>query len=266
MMNNIHPTFAMALKSKKQVMTAVILRDMRSRFFNHGLGFLIVPLFPFAHLFILVSIYTLLGRQAPFGQDVFLFFAISIIPALIFMYVSRFMSISLMINKSMLAFPKVQILDVIFGRALLEIAAIMLSCVGIFFVLLLVGSNPTPFDPMQALLALFFIILLAIGMGTILSLIVLKLNFVATIWALLMIAVYLLSGFFYIPAYLPEEVGYYFSWNPVLHGTEWMRTAFYLGYPDQILDKVYLASWAFGSVFAGLFLERILRNKLKSSS
>ncbi len=265
MANDGNPTFMMALQSKKRVMNAVILRDMRSRFMNHGLGFLIVPLFPFAHLFALTSIYFVLGRHAPFGNDVVLFFAISIIPSLIFMYVSRFMSISLVANRTMLAFPKVQILDVIFGRALLEIAGIMLSCVGIFVVLLMIGSNPSPIDPLQVLMALFSIILLSVGMGILVSLIAIKLSFVATIWSISMILVYLLSGFFYVPSYLPEQIGYPLSWNPIIHATEWMRSAFYLGYPDQFLDKQYLVSWAFGSAFAGLLLERLLRNKLKSS-
>jgi capsular polysaccharide transport system permease protein len=64
-----------ALKRQRDVMHAVILRDIRSRYFNHGLGYLIVPLFPVAHIFLLIGIYKVTGRQAIFGDDMALFFA-----------------------------------------------------------------------------------------------------------------------------------------------------------------------------------------------
>ncbi len=46
-------------------MQAVILRDVRTRFFNHGLGFLLVPLWPLAHMFVLLMIYTFMGGRLP---------------------------------------------------------------------------------------------------------------------------------------------------------------------------------------------------------
>ncbi|WP_236776042.1 hypothetical protein [Agrobacterium tumefaciens] len=62
-----------ALSEKKNVMTAVILRDMRSRFFNHGLGFLLVSLWPLAHMLILLTIYTVMGRKTPYGDSLNVF-------------------------------------------------------------------------------------------------------------------------------------------------------------------------------------------------
>ncbi len=59
-------------------MTAVILRDMRTRFFNHGLGFLIVSLWPLAHMLILLMIYSLTGRRTPFGDSLYVFFALGL--------------------------------------------------------------------------------------------------------------------------------------------------------------------------------------------
>ncbi|PZR50261.1 MAG: capsular biosynthesis protein, partial [Stutzerimonas stutzeri] len=76
-----------ALREKRNVMTAVMLRDMRTRFFNHGLGFLVVSLWPLAHMVILLLIYTLMGRTAPFGDSLPVFFATGLIPTLTFMYV-----------------------------------------------------------------------------------------------------------------------------------------------------------------------------------
>lgn len=47
----------------------------------------------------------------------------------------------------------------------------------------------------------------------------------------------------------------------MLHGVEWFRTGFYLTYPTECLDKTYLMSWALGSIFLGLILERASRRR-----
>jgi len=251
-----------ALLQKIYVMHAVILRDIRSRFFNHGLGFLIVPLFPVAHMGILLAFYSVIGKKSAFGDDLRLFFASGLMPIMIFMYVSRFMSISLLANKMMMAFPVVRLLDIVLARALLEFIAMVLSIVVMFIILLSTGSDPYPYDTAQALQAVFFVTLLSIGMGIIASVFTAAAPFFAVIYGLSMAIFYLTSG---APVYLhvfPEQLVYICSWNPVFHAVEWMRTAYYLGYPDQSLDKGYLIGWALGSLAVGLILERLMRRQM----
>ncbi len=110
-----------ALAEKKNVMFAVMLRDMRSRFFNHGIGFLMVPLWPLVHILILLTIYTVMGRASPFGDNLLIFFATGLLPTLTFMYVSRGMAMSVISNRNMLSFPVVHIIDVMTARAILEL-------------------------------------------------------------------------------------------------------------------------------------------------
>jgi len=248
-----------ALRQKIHVMHAVIMRDIRSRFFNHGLGFLIVPLFPVTHIIVLLVLYSVVNRQSAFGDDLRLFFATGLMPALTFMYLSRFMSLSLMANKSMMAFPVVRLLDIVLARAFLEFIGMVFAVLIMLVFLLSLGSDPIPRDPSEALLALFFTVILALGFGIIASVISAIAPVFAMIYGLSMIVFYLSSG---APVYLhafPEQVLYACSWNPVFHAVEWIRTAYYLGYPDQFLDKKYMIGWALGSVAVGLLLERILR-------
>jgi capsular polysaccharide transport system permease protein len=254
-----------ALQQKINVMHAVILRDIRSRFFNHGLGFLIVPLFPVTHMAILLIIYSVMNRQSAFGDDLRLFFATGLVPALTFGYVSRFMSISLIANKSMMAFPVVRLLDIVLARAFLEFIGIILAVLIIVIVLVSFGSNPVPRNPSGALAALFFTVVLAIGFGITTSVITAIAPMFAMIYGFSTIVFYLSSGApIYLHAY-PEEIIYICSWNPVFHAVEWIRSSYYLGYPDQSLDKTYLIGYALGSVAFGLSLERLLRPQMLSS-
>ncbi|BCH53275.1 capsular biosynthesis protein [Agrobacterium vitis] len=256
--NSMSPV-RVAVKQKIDVMHAVIMRDIRSRFFNHGLGFLIVPLFPVTHIVVLLIIYTVLGRDSAFGDDLRLFFATGLMPSLTFTYLSRFMSISLIANKSMMAFPVVRLLDIVLARAFLEFMAIIIALLIMYVFLISFGSNPIPTNPSEALLGFFFTVVLALGFGIIASVISAIAPMFAMVYGLSMVIFYLTSG---APIYLesfPAEVVYACSWNPLFHGVEWIRSAYYLGYPNHFLDKTYLIGFAIGSVACGLLLERILR-------
>lgn len=256
-------SIADALAEKKHVMTAVILRDMRSRFFNHGLGFLIVSLWPLAHMIILLGIYTVVGRKAAYGESLNIFIATGLIPTLAYTYVARFMSVSLLMNRSMLAFPVVTVVDILMARAFLEIIAAALTMFFMFILLLAVGDNPFPADPYEAVYAYLATLLLAIGNGFLVGVFVMFVPFLAMLFALFMIIVYISSGTLFVSAGLPEPIAYGLSWNPVFHSVEWMRLAYYPGYSDKWLDKTYLISYGAISLCLGLLLERVLRMKMK---
>lgn len=254
-----------ALVEQKNVMSAVILRDLRTRFFNHGLGFLVVPLFPFLHLLALLVIYSVFGRESVYGDDLNIFLSTALIPTLTFMYASRFISYSLLANRQMITYPVVNVLDVIFARAFLEILAAVHMAVAVFAVLYAVGSNPFPHDPVGAFTAFAATLFLSVAAGIVVSILCMFFEIVATLWALSLILFYMASGFFYVPSFLPEPVIRILSWNPVLHCTEWMRVAYYPGYPDQVLDKSYVISASIFLLIAGLCGERFLRVRLLSN-
>lgn len=243
-------------------MGAVILRDLRSRFFNHGLGFLVVPLFPFFHLVILLVVRQVAGTPGMYGDDVNVFLATALIPTLTFMYISRFMSISLVMNRPMLTYPIVKILDVVFARAFLEGIAALWMAAAVMGVLAAVGSSPLPHDPVAAVTGFAATLYLAISAGLGVSLLALAFAPFVTVWALTLVVVYVSSGALFVVSFLPELAVRILAWNPVLHCTEWMRSAYYPGYPTQVLDKPYVLICATALLVAGLVAERLGRRRL----
>lgn len=253
-------TFGYALRQKGNVMFAVILRDMRTRFFGHGLGFIIIILWPLAHMMLLLSVYMFLGRRTPYGDSMLLFFGTGLIPTLSFLYVSRHMALSLLSNKPMLVFPAIKATDVLLGRAALEIMAAFLSVILMFLFLLMQGENPVPYDVANATLALIATIFVAVGVGLVVGVLAMVAPGVAMIYSLFAIAIYLLSGTMFVVSALPTQVGEALAWNPVFQGVEWMRVAYYPDYPQKFLDKGYMLSFGVGAWFTGLVLERLLRS------
>ncbi|MBD9511392.1 capsular biosynthesis protein [Ensifer sp. ENS10] len=243
-------------------MKAVMLRDLRTRFFDHGIGFLIVSWWPLAHIFILLFIYQVSNRATPFGDSLRVFFATGLIPTLLFTYVSRFMSLSVILNKPMLAFPVVQVVDILMARAALEIVAAALTLAQALLILWLMGDNPFPYDLEQAVLAYLTILLAAIGVGIWAGVITMIMPFFATLYALFCIIIYLASGSLFVVSALPDAFAIPLAYSPVVQAVEWMRSAYYPSYSDRLVDKTYLLHFALVSVFSGLFMERVFRRIL----
>lgn len=256
-----HPVM-LALKQKLNVMNAVMLRDMRSRFFNHGLGFIVQPLWPLVHILVIMLLNIFAGRAAPYGENSMIFFATGLVPALTFIYISRFMSLSLIVNQSMLTFPIVKVTDIMFGRAALEIMAGFMTLAFLWVIFIVVGASPYPDDPAQAVLAYLATILLAIGVGSIVGVLTLFLPIFATAYALMGIVFYLSSGALFVSSTFPDQIAIPLSYNPVLQCVEWMRSGYFEGYSDRLVNKEYLVGFGLGSLCLGLIAERITRRIL----
>jgi capsular polysaccharide transport system permease protein len=254
--------FGEAIASSANVMHAVMLRDIRSRYFNHGLGFLIVPLLPAGHVALLLAIYITINKDAAFGDDLVLFFASGLIPVLTANYVSKYMAISILANKNMLSFPVVKLLDIILARSALEFFGIVISILVLVVLLLSLGTDPTPRDLPSAVAALITTAFLGVGVGIVVSVISALFPFFALLYSLSLVVIYLASGG---PIYLhglPDQMVYILSFNPAFQAVDWMRSAYYTGYPTQYLSKLYLVGWALCSVAGGLLMERLLRPKI----
>lgn len=216
-------------------------------------------------MLIVIGINTVSGRAAPYGDNPMLFFGVGIIPTLTFTYISRFMCLSIALNKNMLSFPIVTITDILFARAFLEVLA---GCATIFLMWIMfvsLGVNPYPLDPAQAVLAYLSTILLAVGIGTIAGVITAFLPMFATAYALTCIIVYLSSGALFVTPNLPDQIAIPLSYNPIVQCVEWMRSAYFEAYSDRLLDRWYLLAFGMGSLLIGLTIERLTRRLLLDS-
>jgi capsular polysaccharide transport system permease protein len=249
------------LRAQFNVILAIMLRDIRTRFFGHGVGFLVAIGWPLVHILILLGIFTAFGRSAPYGESMTVFFATGLVPFMAFSYMSRFTMLSVIMNRPLLAFPAIKLLDIVVARALLEMLG---SCCTVIILLIIFWCFDIDFMPMdivQAVFALGAAMLLGIGFGILNGIIAMAVPTWATGYALIIVVFYIISGITFVPDALPETIRYYLSFNPSLQTVEWMRAAYYEGY-STILDKEYTISFGALTIFLGLIVERFLRGHL----
>ena len=109
---------------------------------------------PLTHIVILVAIFAVAGRAAPYGDSIALFIATGVVPFQTFTYLSRFMMISLIKSRPLLAFPEVKVLDMLFAAALLEILSACCVVIAFLVIAWFAGIDAMPRDIVQAAYAL----------------------------------------------------------------------------------------------------------------
>ena len=72
----------------------------------------------------------------------------------------------------------------------------------------------------------------------------------------------ILSGNFYTAEMLPDSARDLMLFNPLLHGTELARDAYFTEFQSSYASMEYLAAWAFGMLFVGLLTQRALRTRV----
>ena len=246
-------------KQFADIIYALMMHDIKNRFFGSGLGQIVMILWPFVHILTLIIVYVVTKRPAPYGESLIQYSAISIFPFICFSYVSRWIVISAITNKPFLNYPIIKPLDILIARALLEIVSI--SIVGFLLIILVAvcGYEVMPSNPSEAVYAVLATILLAVGMGVLNGVIA----FIIPIWnifvTLVVILIYVCSGILFVTASLPDDLRYYASYNPVLHCVEWFRIAYYSDYPTIVLDRSYVCIWGLAMLTLGLVLMKLLR-------
>lgn len=261
-MRSSKPWIAAALRSKRNVLMAVILRDMRTRFFNHGLGYLVVILWPLAHLTVLITISWAIGRAAPYGDSPPLFFATGLVPTLAFMYVSRYMAFSIVLNRPMMTMPIVKPLDIMVGRAVLELVAACATMAVVILILWLIGASPFPYSLEEAAKAYFSVLYLGVCFGFLAGVITSLFPIFATIYSLSLIVTYVSSGSMFVANRMPTQIGEALSYNPVLECVEWMRSAYFPTYSAQLVSVSYIYFVGGFVLVAALVLERLMRRQI----
>jgi capsular polysaccharide transport system permease protein len=256
------PRRTVLLAAQGQVLYAVMLRDIRTRFFGSALGFLVSVAWPLSHIVVLILINTAMARATPYGDSQALFIATGVVPFMAFSYVSRFTMQGMITNKPLLMLPVLNVTDILFARVILEILSSVIVIIVLAISLWCFGIDFTPTYTIEAFNAFGASVLLGVGFGILGGVISAFIPMFFMIFSLSIIPLWIASGVLVVPDALPDQAAYWLSFNPALQCVEWMRSAYFEGYGAHILDKTYVIRWGVGTMLAGLLLERMVRGKV----
>jgi capsular polysaccharide transport system permease protein len=246
-----------------QVINAIVLREMRTRFGRHRMGYLWALFEPVMYIATFAVFSVLLGRRMPHGFAVVPFLVTGFLPSLSFSHVATQGMHAINGNRGLLFYPDIRPLDLVISRTLLEIATYLLV-----FMLLMAGwalwEGRLEVHNVPLTLAGM---LLAAGLGGSLGLVLCGLSvFSSSVERLagpLMRPLFWISALFFSTNELPSEPRGVMLHNPVLHVVELTRSGWFPGYDVPEVSVWYPAVWILVLAYFGLTLERVARRRLE---
>lgn len=249
--------------TQARVVYALSLRETRTRFGKHRLGYLWALLEPLFWIGTFWVMFTVLGRESAAGMDLIPFLATGVIPYNLCVGTADRVSVAIDANKALLFYPQVQPLDLVYARVALEFAtyiAVLIIILGGYSLYL--GSF-TIDSLLTTLVGLIIATTLGGALGLVMSAASVVYPVVQRIKGPLMRPLFWVSGLFFAASVLPSNVRGYLLWNPILHCTEIVRDGFFPQYHAQGASVSYVMMWILGLAFVGLTLERRVRAKVE---
>jgi capsular polysaccharide transport system permease protein len=252
-----------ALRVQVRVVSALIMREVRTRFGKHRIGYVWAIVDPCAHIATWFLIFVTMRQASPVhDMSALLFIASGIVPLFFFRRVSGFLKGAIRGNRGLQDYPQIKNVDFWIARFVLESWAITMVALMVFGVLIGVGAAGLPRDAAGCLGVCCMLLLLGFGFGAFNSVVVLLSPTYEMILGILGRVIYLTSGIFFLGDRIPPKMLTWISLNPVFHGIELFRSSYSFTYRSSSASPGYLLGWGLCLVLLALAAERAARARL----
>ena len=248
------------------VIHALVLRETRTRFGEHQLGYLWALIEPLLWIGSFWGLYAFGDRPAPHNLDVIGFLATGVLTYEIFDSNVGRIGDAINGNKPLLFYPPVQPLDLVIARASLETGTLT----AVFAIImggtaLLRGELPHIDSLLRMLMGISLAALLGASLGRFLCMLGGLSNVVDRLRGPLLRPLFWISGLFYTLDDVPSDARHLILYNPVVHIVEIVRDGWFPEYVSRDADPLYVIWFILGFGLLGLLLERVVRRKLELS-
>ncbi|PID60224.1 MAG: hypothetical protein CSB44_10825 [Gammaproteobacteria bacterium] len=251
-----------ALRTQMRVIFALILRETKSRYGKHRIGFLWALLDPLIAVSILVVIFTALHQSDVNGMPLVLFMIVGYCFFSIFKDTHTQMQGAIAQSRPLLAFPQVTTFDAILARGLLAAAVALTVFIVLLFLANLAGHDVHIERPLGVLMVCLLMFMTSTGLGFVLASLSPIIPSIQQIsQQVLGRPLFYASGLFFTIDSFPPEIADVLLYNPLLHMVELVRSEFFLEFETRHGSWLYASSWSVGMLALGLVMHKSLGGK-----
>lgn len=244
------------LSTTLRSISALILREMSTRYGRTPGGYIWALLEPLGMIIILGYAWSLLARVPTLGTSYFLFKATGFMVLQMFLVVANQVGQAMRFSRPLLFYPRVTWLDAILARFVLNAAVTALVAAIILSSIVILENIRTVPDMPRIFLAMALAALMGLSVGVLNCYMFQRIPVWEQIWAIGTRPLFLISGVIFIYEDLPQAGQAVLWYNPILHLTGIMRDGFYPLYRPDYISGVYIGAWCLLPMLAGLLLLR----------
>jgi capsular polysaccharide transport system permease protein len=246
------------LKIQRDVIYALLLRELTSRFGKSRGGFLWVLVEPIAHLMLPILIFGFIRQRLMPGVEFPVFLVYGFLPFLLFKAICLQIVDGVNAAQGLLSYRQVLLMDVFVAKAMAHcviqavVFSIVLTGLGMF------GYEVLPPRPVELAGVLALTTVLAFGLGLLLAAIASLVPDARAVIHVMFMPLYFASGILFPVTRFSDQWVQLLAINPVLHLVELSRLTGVEGYVAmEQLSIVYPVALALTSTIIGLMLYRL---------
>lgn len=242
---------------------ALLLREAVARMFSKRVALVWLLVEPVANIAFMVFVFTVLRTRVIGGMDMVLWLSSGLLAFFLFKRTATQGASAIGANLALFTYRQVQPVDTVLVRCVLEGFLMILVAALIAAALIFLGVPMPLHDPIETLVAILGLWLLATGWGLAVSVANELIPELANLLSLLMMPMMLISSVIFPLSTVPYPWREWLMLNPVAHGIEGVRAGvspYYHHAPE--LDLSYLFGSALVLGFLGLMLQVRFRNRM----
>ncbi|OCG19211.1 MULTISPECIES: ABC transporter permease [unclassified Gilliamella] len=255
-------SFMRSLKIQINVLNALILREIITRYGRNNIGFLWLFVEPMSLTLLISLMWFFFKINSVSNLNIVAFVLTGYPMAMMWRNASSRAKGAVTANQALLYHRNIKILDLVYARVFLEMIGASAAQVFVILLFTFVGVIAIPYDPFYMLCAWGLMCWFSLGLGLIIFVLSTKYEVFNKIWSTLSFILMPLSGTFFWVDTFPHEIQELLLYIPPVNGTEMFRSG-YFG-PSVITHQniSYLVSCNIVLLFAGLTMVKINENNI----
>lgn len=247
-----------------EIVRALMLRELITRYGREGLGFLWVIGEPLIFCLGVVMMWNLIRPEYEHGIRLGPMVMTGYMALLLLRHQISFSLSALQANTGLLHHRRIAVLHLYASRNALEFLGTTAAFLVVYLLLGILGEAPAPSDWSLLFGGWLLLALMGTGLALIFSGLALRYGFMERIVPLLTYALIPMSGAFFMASWLPEAARRIYLMIPLPHAVEMIRAGVFGPFVETHYNGPYALAWGIGFLFIGLLLISGARDRVES--
>lgn len=255
-MDSENKSLRRSLKIQVRVTSALIMREIITRYGRHNIGFLWLFLEPMLFTLGVTTLWTLAKATHGSSLPITAFAITGYSSILLWRNCSSRAVKAIEANQSLMYHRNVRVLDILNSRLILEICGATVSMIALTLLFSAMELMKLPSDILTVIMGWLLLCWFAFALSLIVGAASERSELVERVWHICTYLLFPLSGAAFLVDWLPKSAQEYILYVPMVHGTEMIRHGYFGTTIKTYEDPTYLALFNIMLTIIGLALVR----------